>query len=377
MATLVHRFFARFTDDATSQPILRPQTILRPLLLAAAGFTLLTAMWAGLLRLGWNWPPLQPTLPMLHGPLMISGFLGTLICLERAVGLGQRWAYSAPILAGGGALALIVGVPGPMGALLITAGSLVLIIILGQIWRIQPALFTATIVLGGLVWLAGNGLWLAGWMMPNIVFWWAGFLILTIVGERLELSRILRLSTTAQVLFFATLLLFLAGLVVTLDQFDLGVRLVGVGMIAQSAWLLYYDIARRRVKAGGQARFMALSLLVGYGWLGVSGLLALVNGGAMAGPRYDAMLHTLFLGFVFSMIFAHALIIFPAVVRRSMVYSPRFYTHLILLHATLLLRITGDLLPWWPGRLWGGLLNVLVLLLFLVNTIASIKSAKQ
>lgn len=72
MATLVHRFFTRFTDDAT------PQTILRPLLLASAGFTLLTAMWAGLLRLGWNWPPLQPTLPMLHGPLMVSGFLGTL-----------------------------------------------------------------------------------------------------------------------------------------------------------------------------------------------------------------------------------------------------------------------------------------------------------
>lgn len=370
MTTLVQRFFTRFTDDATAQ------TILRPLLLAAAGFTLLTAMWAGLLRLGWNWPPLQPTLPMLHGPLMVSGFLGTLICLERAVGLGKRWAYSAPMLVGAGALALMVGVPGPLGPLLITLGSLALLVILGQIWRIQPALFTATIALGGLVWLVGNGLWLAGWMVPNIVFWWAGFLILTIVGERLELSRILRLSTTAQVLFFATLLLFLAGLVVTLVQFDLGVRLAGAGMIAQAGWLLHYDIARRRVKAGGQARFMALSLLVGYGWLGVSGLLALVNGGAMAGPRYDAMLHTLFLGFVFSMIFAHALIIFPAVLGRRLVYSPRFYMHLILLHATLLLRITGDLLPWWPGRLWGGLLNVVVLLLFLVNTITSVKSAK-
>jgi len=126
--------------------------MLRPLLLASAGLTLLTAMWAGLLRLGWNWPPLQPTLPMLHGPLMVSGFLGTLICLERAVGLGKRWAYAAPMLAGVGALALIVGVPGPLGPLLITLGSLVLIVILIQIWRIQPALFTATIALGWFGW---------------------------------------------------------------------------------------------------------------------------------------------------------------------------------------------------------------------------------
>ncbi len=40
---------------------------------------------------------------------------------------------------------------------------------------------------------------------------------------------------------------------------------------------------------------------------------------------------------------------------------------LLLLHASLLLRVIGDLLAWWPGRQWGGLLNALVVLLFVLT----------
>jgi hypothetical protein len=77
-------------------------------------------------------------------------------------------------------------------------------------------------------------------------------------------------------------------------------------------------------------------------------------------------------GFVFTMIFAHAPIIFPAVLQLPVRYVPRYYTHLVLLHVSLLLRVAGDLIPWWPARLWGGLLNALVILLFLANTLSSI-----
>ena len=69
---------------------------------------LLAAMWAGLLRMGWVWPPLRPSLAAVHGPLMVSGFVGTLIGLERAVALGKKWAYTAPLLTGLGGLALLV-----------------------------------------------------------------------------------------------------------------------------------------------------------------------------------------------------------------------------------------------------------------------------
>lgn len=340
-------------------------------LLALGMLSLLVALWSGLMRMGWL-PATRPDLAALHGPLMISGFLGTLISLERAVALGRGWTFAAPLLVGLGALSFLAGVPGTPGPFLITAGSLGLVTIFATLVRLQPALFTATMAAGALLWLSGNVLWLAGSPIYRLVFWWAGFLVLTIVGERLELSRLLRLPAASQAAFLAAAGLFVAGIVLSVPAFDAGVRLAGAGMIALTLWLARHDIARRTVRQGGLTRFISVSLLSGYVWLGVSGMLALSFGGQVAGPRYDAMLHALFLGFVIAMVFGHAPVIFPAVLRRTMSYRPTFYAHLVLLHVTLLLRVAGDLTGWLPGRRWGGLLNVAVMLLFLANTVYAI-----
>ncbi len=72
------------------------------------------------------------------------------------------------------------------------------------------------------------------------------------------------------------------------------------------------------------------------------------------------------------MIFGHAPVIFSAVLNLPVTYKPRFYAHLVLLHLTLILRITGDLGGWTEGRQAGGLLNVFVILLFLANTASSV-----
>lgn len=355
--------------------ILPVRAVRAPLLLMAV-VTLILAAWAGLIRMGWGWPPLFPALPMAHGPLMVGGFLGTLIGLERAVGAQKAWAYVGPLLTGVGALTLIAGAPAGWGALFILLGSAVLVVVLAGVMYTVPALYTATVGLGALLWLIGNGLWLAGWPIPQVTLWWAGFLLLTVTGERLELSRLLRLSRQALVGFAAGTALFVAGLLLALTDYALGVQVTGVGMLALAGWLARYDIAWRRLKAGGQARFVALCLLSGYLWLAVSGLLALVYGGVTAGPFYDAILHTFFLGFVIAMIFGHALIIFPAVLGLSIRYSPRLYSHLLLLHLSLLLRVVGDLTLWAPGRQWGGLLNGVTLLLFLVNNVTSLRRKK-
>ncbi len=341
--------------------------------LAGALALLLAAIWAGLLRLGWSWPTPLSTLPMAHGPLMINGFLGALISLERAIALRKRWAYLAPVLTLLGAFTLLTGVGGALGIWLIVAGGLVLLAVMVQIFAIHPSLDAGVIALGAILWIVGNLLWLRGLLIGQVLFWWAGFLILTIAGERLELSRFLRLPKRTVLLFGGAVALFVVGLLLALLWFVAGIRLVGVSMTGLAAWLLRYDIARRRIKAGGQARFIAWALLSGYLWLGIGGILVVVYAGYLAGPYYDAFLHAIFLGFVFTMIFAHAPIVFPAVLQRSLHYSSRFYSHLLLLHLTLLLRIGGDLLLWQPGRLWGGLLNGLVLLLFLANTITAMR----
>jgi hypothetical protein len=68
------------------------------------------------------------------------------------------------------------------------------------------------------------------------------------------------------------------------------------------------------------------------------------------------------------MIFGHAPIIFPAILGLSIQYHPIFYTHLILLHASLVLRIIGDIMFNTVLRQWGGLLNGIAIILFLVLT---------
>ena len=149
-----------------------------------------------------------------------------------------------------------------------------------------------------------------------------------------------------------------------LPAYDLGVRIAGVGMIGMSIWLLRYDIARRTVKQKGLTRYIAVCLLSGYVWLLVAGVVALIYGGVTAGPIYDTMLHAIFLGFVFSMIFGHAPIIFPAVLGLDIPYRSNFYVPLVFLHFSLLLRTAGEMSGQGWARLWGGLLNEIAVLLY-------------
>jgi hypothetical protein len=121
--------------------------------------------------------------------------------------------------------------------------------------------------------------------------------------------------------FLAALGLFVGGIILSSATFDAGVRVAGAGMVALALWLQRYDLARRTVRKTGLTRFIAVALLAGYAWLFVGGMLALRFGGVMAGPAYDAMLHAVFVGFVISMVFGHAPVIFPALLRVSLPYS--------------------------------------------------------
>jgi len=349
-------------------------------MLALGMLALLVGVWMGLIRLGWPLPwPAPMSGPWRHGPLMVPGFLGTLIGLERAVALGvhrQSWGYVVPLLAGLGSVALIAGFP-TTGAALMTLASLGLVAIYGYLLRRQPTLFLATEGLGALALLVGNAVWLLGHPVHQAVPWWMSFLILTIVGERLELTRMRRLDTTARRTFLAALALTLLGTILTLVRFDLGVRAFGAGLISLALWLGVYDVVARTIRQGGVARFSAVCLASGFVWLAMGGALGMVVGGVPAGPLYDAWLHAVFLGFVFSMIFGHAPIIFPAVLRVRMAFSHAFYAHWALLHLSLIWRLLGDVMSFGPGREWGGLLNALAILLFLGSTGWAIRAGQR
>lgn len=329
---------------------------------------LLAAIWAGLIRIGWPWLLLQPLLPAVHGPLMVSGFLGTLIGIERAVALKVRWAFLSPLLSGLGGFLLLVGAPIIMGKWLMALGSLILALLFLYLAREHPAWHTAAMAVGSLMWLVGNVLWLLGLPIYQAVVWWMAFLVLTIAGERLELSRVLQPTPHVKKYFAGATSVFLSGVLLSTWMYKPGMRLAGVGLALLAVWLFRHDLAPRNLRKKGLVRFIAVCLVCGYFWLLLTGLLALWFGGVPAGPAYDAILHALFLGFVFSMIFGHALLIFPAVLGTSLPYSPLFYSHVCLLQFSLALRIAGDLLPWATGRRIGGLLNGVAILMFLAMT---------
>ena len=343
----------------------------RRVLLISALLSLLLAAWAGLLRLGWMLPPFAAAD---HGPLMISGFLGTLIALERAVALSASfkrgsWAYAAPLLSALGAVALVLGVPRAISLGLITLGSLGLVIIFLALVQRHFALFSVTMALGALSWLMGNILWLTGQPIYRLVEWWIAFLVFTIAGERLELTRIMRHSRASQIIFIGITAAYAVGLLLTTLQLDSGTALIGVSLLALGSWLFRYDIAHRTVKQTGLTRYIAVCLLAGYGWLLVGGALRLGLGTQIAGPSYDAELHSVLLGFAFSMILGHAPIILPAVLNVSMPFRQRFYVPLVLLHGSLILRMGADLSAAFVLRQWGGMFNVIAILLFLTITL--------
>ena len=337
-------------------------------LLILGFISLASGVLSGLARLGLGVPLPSAQLVLLHGPLMVSGFLGTVIGLERAVALGYRWAYAGPLLTGLGGAALLLGFPPAAGASAMVLGSAVLLAGTTLIMLRQRELFMVTMVLGAASWLAGNLLWLTGTGVLGVVALWINFLVLTIAGERLELSRFLPPSPVAKQIFAVILAVLMAGGI--LSATGVGIVMYGIGLLGLALWLLRQDIARRTVKQQGLTRFIAVCLLSGYAWLAIGSIMLLAGG--LAGAAYDAVLHAILIGFVFSMVFGHAPIIFPAVVRVRMPYHWTFYLPLLVLHASLLMRLAGDGLTL-PGlRSLGGLLNASALLLFILSTVSSV-----
>jgi hypothetical protein len=277
----------------------------------------------------------------LHGPLMVSAFFGTLISLERAAALDKRWAYLAPLCAGLGGVFLLFGLPLVGFALMLFAAAVFLVTGLVVVRR-QPSLETATLLAGAGAWLAGNFMLLEG---RAAVPWWTAFFALTIAGERLELSRYLKRPAWVRRGFA---LLVLSSVVTPLVP-----RALGCVLVLLALWLLAFDLARVTIRQDRLPRYVAACLLAGYFWLGLGGLLmALATG-------YDAALHAIFVGFVFSMVFGHAPVILPAVLRLRFPYHPVLYAPLALLHASLAVRVFLSA----PLGAWG---NAAAIALFIV-----------
>jgi hypothetical protein len=298
-----------------------------------------------------------------HAALMIGGFFAAVIGVERAVALRTRWAWAAPAASASGALALAFGADGA-GSGLLAAGATVFVLASLEVLRRQRAAHTATLLLAALCGLGGALSWWAGIGGELAVASWLAFLVLTIAAERLEMTRLMRRRAGAQPAFFAIVASLLAALALLAVAPGAGAVLYGLALLALAIWLGLFDIARITLGTQGLPRYMAVALLAGYAWLGLGGVAWILTAAGL--PVRDAAMHALGLGFVFSMVMAHAPVILPAVAGVKLHFDGLFYGPLALLHGSLLLRLA---LGWMDPRVLaaGALFNVAALVVFMLT----------
>ncbi|MGO1383414.1 MAG: hypothetical protein ACTHU1_01285 [Arachnia sp.] len=336
----------------------------RVLMLALGGLCLLAGLNAGLVRLGVWAPVASDRVGDLHGPVMVLGFLGTLISLERAQALRNPLAYLAPVLLAVGALALVLGAPVLLGQLLLFEGAVAFAAVLAALWVRAPLPLVAVQALGALFAALAAGLWIR-LDVVSVLPLLAVFLIVTIAAERAELAQ-LSMGARAMPTLLALASTLSVGGIAAVFAPAVGLRILGAATLVTALWLLRDDVGRRMIRVPGLRRFNAAALLAGNVWLAVSGAVWLIVGQPMGRDTYDVAVHGIFLGFGVSMIMAHAPIIFPAVIGRPLPYKPALWIPLVALHAGLVLRVLGDLVG--LDLLWraGGIVNVTSILLFVV-----------
>jgi hypothetical protein len=346
--------------------------------LLVLGFaSLLVGVGSGLARAGVGFPLPDPAVAAWHGPLMICGFFGTVIGLERAVALGARRAYLVPLLAGAGGLALNAAATPAAAQWLLAAASVLLAAESAAICLGTRALFTLTLALGAASWAVGNVAWLAGANPGAVAPWWMAFLVLTIAGERLELTRLLPPSLLRGKLFAIVVAGILAGAALALVHGEAGRRVFGVALLALAAWLCVQDIARRTARDPGLTGYIGRCLLSGYVWLAIGGALLAGPGAVYGGFAWDAAAHAVLLGFVFSMVFGHAPLIVPAIGRANVPYHWSFYVPLALLHLSIAVRLAGDLAEAVPLRATGAVLNAVAILAFVLSTVTAVARGRR
>lgn len=225
-----------------------PQLVFRRGLLLVAATAALTGVFAGLGRVGvvvaWG-----PGYVSHHGPLLVLGTFVTVIGLERAVALGHGFGFIAPSLGALTAVALLAGFP--WAGCAATASALALVGLNLAIVRRQALAFTWLMLLGSAVLVLGSVLWALGRPVFQVVPTWIGFFVLTIVAERLELSRLVPTPRSATVV----LVVFGSLLAVFSCTYSLGVgaglRPFGLTLALTAAWQLRFDLARRTVRRPG------------------------------------------------------------------------------------------------------------------------------
>lgn len=368
----------------------------RMVLLIGAGLAALLGLVAALIRADLVHPSGKVPLADLHGGLMVYGFLGSAIGLERAVayrsgGSGKpRWGFLAPALGlvgsllgilvmvssalgfapGWARIELLAGIPWTLSMLVLTA------VYMG-IWCRQASAEVLIQVLGSLVGLVGAAGWVGGLDPAVLAPSWLLFLVLTIVGERVELARAVFSDIRLESGILGLGLLVVLMLLVQSLTPRVGYPLLGLSLAVLLLVMVGHDVAKATFRHGGLPGFMGTCMLSAYAWGLLAALIWMVA--PLDSQTYwgDMALHALAIGFIMTMVIAHVCMIVPSVIRRPLPFHPLLWVAWGLMQVGLLVRLLGTvrlLTPMWKV---GNALNVLGMLAMMATVVYLAASGRR
>jgi hypothetical protein len=330
---------------------------------ALAILSLIAGILAGLQKIGWMFPfGVTPH----HGAIMVGGFLGTLIALEKNIPLKKKSLYAIPAASGASVLLFFLDLPIYSIALLVVSSAALSVVFLIYLVR-ERSLIYVMMFTGAVCWLTGNILLMVHNFYPLALPWWMAFALLIITSERLELMKFLPVSRTQKIIFILALAIFVVGCLISFHGF--GNYLATFSLVTASIWLMRHDVIGINLKKEHLTRYVGAALLSGYFALLLCGLfLSFVSRHPLG---YDILVHSFFIGFVFSMIFAHGPIILPGVLGISIKpYHPILYLWLVLLHASWMLRTLADIILDMHLRKYSGMISAIAVAGYFVSIAA-------
>ena len=333
-------------------------------------FSLIMGLFAGLQRIGWSIPVNLASSH--HGAMMIGGFLGTLISLEKIIPLKRKELYIIPFLSGSSVILFFAKLSAiSLWCLLVASIGLSFAFLI--YWIRERSLIYTMMLAGAVCWVIGNVILMQTGFYPFSASWWMAFTLLVITSERIELMKFLPVTTKQKNIFIGVTVLFIASCLATFH--GPGKFLAAFSLVGASIWLMRFDVVGINLKKEGLTRYVGVALLSGYFAMLISGIFIAFMAEKPLG--YDIIVHSFFIGFVFSMIFAHGPIILPGVLGISTKpYHPVLYLWLALIHVSWIVRCIADVAINLDARKISGVISMIAILGYFITLVITIRGQR-
>ena len=337
----------------------------------------ITGIWKIALTRGFLLPAIPEFWPP-HGHLMVGGFLAGVIMFERMIALRIKSLIWVPYAYMFSAILLHTGFTAIRVIHFAALGGWVL-----HRWFAyrafhkmdKPLVESAAYITlssalnypGGLT--AGPVVALAALAFPAV----------TILVERLEMS--LNFHKTAAKIALWMLIAWCALWNAAIWWNHLSLTVLGAATLLVAIAAITQDRSLRISNAAGALhRFLQRSLFVAYAWLILSAVLMMLSAHLPGAVVKDVLFHSMGLGFIFTMLLAHAPLILPAALGKLPAQSAPVLPFLLFQFMTVL-RITSDLnvarapvLWMWTGWITGAI-HTLSFLVYVALLARSLKKA--